>query len=122
MLATVMAATLQHVDEAFDVSINISVGVLQRIANAGLCREMDDHGKAVLSEKRFCCRAICEVELHKGEIGLAFQNVEARFLEFWIVIVIQAIETDDLSAGRQQPLRNMKPDKAGGSGDQYSVI
>ena len=69
MLAIVVAAAFEHVDEALDIRIDIGVGMLERIANAGLCREMDDHGKAVLREKRLCCRAVREIELHKGEIG-----------------------------------------------------
>ena len=52
MLAIVMAAPLEHVHESFDVRIDIGVRILQRIAHAGLGREMDDHGKAVAREQR----------------------------------------------------------------------
>jgi hypothetical protein len=45
--------------------------------------------------------------------------VETRFLQF--SIVVDDIETDDRAASRQQPLRNVEADKAGGSG-QYRVI
>ena len=54
MFAIVMAAPLQHVDKAIDICIDIRMGMLQRIAHAGLRREMDDHGKAVLREQQLC--------------------------------------------------------------------
>jgi hypothetical protein len=62
MLAIVMAAPLQHVDETFDIGIKIGVGVLKRVANACLRRAMNDYGKAALSEEQLCCRAVCQVE------------------------------------------------------------
>ncbi len=52
MLAIVVTAALQHVDEALEIRIDIGVGILQRIANAGLRREMDHDGKSMLREQR----------------------------------------------------------------------
>src|SRR5436305_12623145 len=82
MFALVVAAPLQHVDEALYICVDVGMGMLQRITNASLRREMDDLAKAVLLEKQLCCRAICQVELHKGEIGMAFQDIEAGFFQF----------------------------------------
>jgi hypothetical protein len=48
---------------------------------------------------------------------MAFQDIEARFLQSWIVIVVDDIQAHDLAAGRQQALGDVKSDKAGGSGD-----
>jgi hypothetical protein len=58
MPAIVVVATLQHVDEAFDVRINVGVRILQRIANAGLRGEMDDHAETVLSQEQLCGEAL----------------------------------------------------------------
>ena len=52
---------------------------------------------------------------------MALQNVEPRLLELRIVIVVDDVEADDLAAIRQQALRDVKSDEAGGSGDQYRI-
>ena len=83
-----MAASLEHVHKTFDVRIDIGVRILQRIAHAGLCREMDDDAKAVAREQRLRWLAVGEVELDEGEIGLTLQDVQTRFFQFWIVIVV----------------------------------
>ena len=119
MLAIVAAAPFQHIDEAFDIRINIGVGVLKRIANSCLRREMDDHRKAMPSEKATLLP--CD-PLRKREVGIALQNVETCLLQLWIVIAVDDIKTNDLAASRQQALRNVKPDEAGSSGDQYRIV
>jgi hypothetical protein len=75
MLAIVVPASFQHVHKTFDVRIDLGVGVLQRISNTRLRREMDDYGKPALSEEHLCCVAICQVEPYKGEIGFASQDI-----------------------------------------------
>src|SRR5712671_631501 len=117
MFARVVAAPLQHIHKAFYICIRIGMGMLQRIANARLCCEMDDRGKAMLREKRLCCCPICQVELHKGEIWMALENLNARLFQFRIVVIIEDIEADHIAAVRQQPLTNVKSDKAGSSCD-----
>src|SRR5690349_9637698 len=114
MFAVVMPTTLQHVGKTFDVGTDISVRILQGIANASLGREMNHHGKAVCREERLCLLAVGQVELQACEAGLTFQNVETRFLQLRVVIVIQTINANDRSIVRQQSLRDMKTDEAGG--------
>ena len=52
MFAAVVAAAFQHVDEAFDIRIDIGVRIFQRITNAGLGSEMNDDWKSMLREQR----------------------------------------------------------------------
>ena len=122
MPAAIVAAPLQHVDETFDVRIDIGVRVFQRIAHAGLRREMDDHRKTVVRKQRLHRAAIGKIEFLETEIGLAFQDFETRLLQLRIVIVVDDIETDDVAAVRQQTLRNVKPDEAGGTRHEYRVV
>src|SRR3984893_7418797 len=101
MLAAIVAAALQHVDEALDIRVDIGVRVFKRIANARLGREMNDDRKTMLLEQQSDCRAIGQIELHKGEFGMALENLETGFLQFGIVIIVDDIEADDLAAVRQ---------------------
>lgn len=74
MLAAVMPAALQHVDEALDVGIDVGVRVLERIAHAGLRCQINDDGEAMLREKRPHRRAVCQIELHEPEVRMALQD------------------------------------------------
>ena len=74
-LQAVVAAALQHVDEALDIRVDIGVRVFQRIVNARLGCQMNDDRKTMLLEKHFDCRAIGQIELHEGEVGIALQNL-----------------------------------------------
>ena len=76
----------------------------------------------MLREQRLRRRAIGQIELHKTEIRIAPQDVEARFLQFGIVIIVDAVEADHLAAARQQRRATWKSDKAGSSGDQYRIV
>src|SRR5437879_6122038 len=97
MLATVMAAAFQHVNEALEVGVNISVRVLKRIADACLGCEMNDNRKTVLRKQRLHYRAIGQIELHKAEPGLALQNVEASLLQPGVVVIVDAVEADNFA-------------------------
>src|SRR2546423_8902953 len=107
MLAAIVTASLKNVDKAFDVRIDIGMGVFERVTNARLGCEMNNDGKTMLREKRFHRRAIGQIQLHKTEIRMTPENFEAGFLEFWIVVVVDDIKPDDSAAGRQQQLRHM---------------
>jgi hypothetical protein len=52
MLAAVVTASFQHVDEALKISIDISVRMLKRVADARLGRKMNDKGETVTLEQR----------------------------------------------------------------------
>ena len=77
MPAAVVAAPLQHIYKAFEIGIDISMRMLERIAHTGLGREMDDEGKAILFKERLHCRAISQIQPHESEIELALQDIEA---------------------------------------------
>src|SRR5450631_1409604 len=117
MFGAIVTAALQHVDEALDICVDIGVRVFKRIANTGLGCEMNDDWKMMLLEKRFGSRAIGQIEFHKGEIGMALQNLETRFFQFGVVITVDRVKAHYHATVRQQTLRNVKPDKAGSSGD-----
>ena len=51
MLAAVVAATFQHVDEALDIRIDIGVRILQRITDAGLGSKVHHDWKSMVLEQ-----------------------------------------------------------------------
>ena len=52
MLAAVVPAAFQHVEEALQVGVDIGVRIAERMAHAGLRGEMHDMRKSVLGEQR----------------------------------------------------------------------
>ena len=67
MPAAIVAAALEDVGEAGQIGIHIGVRIDQRIAHAGLRREMNHIGKAMLREQRCHALAIGKVELDETE-------------------------------------------------------
>ncbi len=53
MAASMMPATFQHVDETLEIGVDIGMRMVDRIAHAGLCREMHHLCKAVPGEQAF---------------------------------------------------------------------
>src|ERR1700761_9574436 len=101
MPATVMAASLEHIQKTFDVRIDVSVRILQRIANAGLGCEMNDGRKVVPGTQRLRRLAIGQVGFRKGEISLALEDIQARQLQRGVVVVVDAVEAGNPAAGGQ---------------------
>ena len=84
---------------------------------------MDDDRKAMLREQRLCCRSrSARSSFTKVKLACRFRMSRRASFSLRIVIVVDAVKTDDLAAGRQQALGYMKPDKAGSSGDQYRSV
>ena len=62
MLAVVMPAAFQYVQEALNIGVDIGVRVLQRVAHTRLRGKMHHLGKAVLRKQRFRGCAIRKIE------------------------------------------------------------
>ena len=122
MPATVVAASFKNRGEAGEIGVHIGKGIGERIADAGLRREVDDTGKAVLLEQARYAVAIGKVELHKAQ-AIGFCELRAAgFFQRRVVIGIHVVEADDIAAIAQQTLRNVKADKTGSSGHKNWVV
>ncbi len=67
MLDAVMAAAFEHMQEARDVGVDISVGVVKGVAHAGLGREVDDAVGLLLGEYRLDDLAFGQIRLDEAE-------------------------------------------------------
>ena len=118
VLDAVVAAAFQHVEGAGDVAAHVGVWVLERMAHAGLRREVHHALKFLAREERGHGRLVGEVELHEAKLRLHREAREARLLERNVVVLIQVIETDHLVTAREQPLGRVRADEAGGAGQE----
>src|SRR5258707_7213433 len=100
MINLCISACLQNIGEGCDVAFDISVGVFQAVANAGLSSEMNypvemPVGKAVLDG----CR-ISQIDAMKAIVASALQGhllekLEAGFLGFRRAVNRYEVDPDD---------------------------
>ena len=116
-----MAAAFQHVEEAGEIGIEIGVGILQRVAHAGLGGEMHHRPEAAAGEELFGGGAIGQIEAMKGEAVELPESRQPSLLERRIVIGIEAVDPDDRPARCEQALRETEADEACGAGDENGI-
>ena len=95
VLDLVMTTSFEYVQKSDDVALNISMRVIDRVANAGLRREMDHAIELFIGKKFFYGASIGDVELDEFELFFRFQFGKARFFELDVVIIIKVIQTND---------------------------
>jgi hypothetical protein len=112
-----MPAPLQDVGEAYQVRVDVGVRVLERVAHPCLRREVHDDDGTHLSEQLRHGLAVGDVQLAEGEARPAVQQLQPRPLQARVVVVVHAVDADDLAAFGQQPLAQVVADEAGGTRD-----
>src|SRR6185312_10404639 len=122
MLAPVMTAALQHVEETLDIGVDIVMGMVDRMPHPRLRGKMHHLDKAVLREQGLHRPAIGEVELDEAELGLTLKYGKPGLFQSRIVVMVEVIDADDGASASQQTLRDVKPDEAGSSCHENQVI
>jgi len=118
----VMAASLQHRQGTGEVAVCVGKGVVQGVAHPGLGTEVDhpiEPLPGTLAGKE--CRhglPVREIATLEAKPGQRQEPGQARLLQAHLVVVVEIVETDHLVALLDEPLRQVKPDEAGGAGDE----
>ena len=109
---------LQNFKGPDQVRIDIRPRRVDGMAHPGLRREMDDGiGPERLDQPAYKARRL-QQPFNPTEPRLRRQNLMPPPLQRHIIIVADAIQPQHLPACRQQPLRQMKPDKSGRTRDK----
>ena len=114
----VVAATLEHVQRAGDIARHIGVRILERVAHAGLRREVHHSIEFLALEEVRHAAVVGEVELDDAEARQRLEAREAGALEVDVVVVVEVVEPHDLIAARDEALRDMRADEPGGARDE----
>lgn len=125
MLHGVVAAGLEHVEEADQVAFQIGARVLDGVADTRLGSEVHHYTEAVLGEQALDEGGVAEVAAHEGEaavgVGLG-QHAQARILDAGIIVAVEVIEAEDGVIGLlEQLLDEERTDEAGRSGDENFI-
>src|SRR5258708_27144709 len=117
MINLCISACLQNIGEGCDVAFDISVGVFQAVANAGLSSEMNypvemPVGKAVLDG----CR-ISQIDAMKAIVASALQGhllekLEAGFLDFRRAVIVLDVDAYATISALPQTRNGMKATKS----------
>jgi hypothetical protein len=118
MFHPMVATSFENIQEPHQIAFHVSVWVLERIADPGLRREMDDPLGLVSAEQTGHSRRIRQVQLLEIEVGMGRELIQPRLLESDVVVRIQIVQADDFVAPRQKALGHVKADKASNAGDQ----
>src|SRR5262249_4181342 len=122
MSGLAMAAAFENVEEAGEIGVEISVRVLQRVANAGLGGEMHHRAEIAVAKKALDVSAFGEIDFMEGKFVEFAQDVQPRLLQRRIVIIVDIIETDDRLATLKEAARQRKTDKSRSAGNQDGIL
>lgn len=125
VLDRVVAAGLEHVEEADEVALEVGARVLDGVADARLGSEVHHYIEAVLGEQALDEGGVAQVAAHEGEaavrVGLG-QHAQAGVLDAGVVIAVEVVEANDGIIGLlKQLLDEERADEAGGSGDENFI-
>lgn len=122
VLDRVVAAGLEHVEEADEVALQVGARVLDGVANARLGGEVHNDVEAVLCEQALDEGGIAQVAAHEGEAAVCVgfgQHAQARVLDAGVVVAVEVVEPDDGVIGfLDQLLDEERTDEPGGSCDE----
>ena len=113
------ASRLQHDQGPHHIGIDISVGVFKRVANPGLCREMDDAAQLpVTLDEGEDAVTVGDIELGKDKARIGAELGQPRLLQPYIIVIIEIVEAHYPIAALEQRLGNVEADKPGGTGEK----
>ncbi len=77
MTAFMMPTSLQDIEESLEIGIGIGMGMIDRMAHAGLRRKMDHHRKPMFGKQPIHRRTIRQIEVSKTETGIVTQDIQS---------------------------------------------
>ncbi len=122
----IVAACLEDVVEADDVALDIHVGILDAIADTGLCGEVHHDVETVLGKEAVDQLLVGDASSDKEVVALDIvllatlvEHAQAVLLEGDIVVVVEVVETYDVQGltALQQPQHQIGSYEPGGAGD-----
>lgn len=119
VLHRVVAAALEDIKEADEITLEVGARVLDGVADTGLGGEVHHDVEAVLGEQTLDEGRVAQVAAHEGEaaVGVGLdQHAQARVLNAGVVVAVEVVEADNNVIGLlEQLLDEERADEAGGT-------
>ena len=124
MLHRVMAAGFQNIVKAQKIALHIGIRIDDGIPHSCLGRQIH-HNCRMIGFKQVKYQALVrQVSLDEHIVWKSLQFLQPGLLDAHIIVIIHIVQADDpgIRCIRQNSLCQVGADKAGGSGDQYTLI
>ncbi len=110
----------EHVAMADEVRPDVRLRIFEAVTHPGLRPEVDDAVDVDAARGAFQCFGVGEIDALEAELvaELLLQLRQPRLLQLRVVIVIEAVDPDDLVAALEQGARCRRSDKPRSSRDQ----
>ena len=92
MVGFTMPASFQNIEEPGEIGVELGVGILQRVTDAGLRGKMHDRSEFAIAKYGLSALAIGEIDLVKTEVVEFAENSDTRVLQRRIIIIVNAVE------------------------------
>src|SRR6185437_1643189 len=115
-----MAAAFEDVPECDEIVAQVGLGALERMAYAGLRRQVDDSVEAPALEQRRAGGGIGEIDLLESKAGTSGELCDARTLQRDVVVRIEIVDAGDARTRREERARGVHADESGRSGHQHT--
>src|SRR6266480_5056104 len=102
MLNAGVPAAFENVQKTDDVAIDVRVGILERIAHAGLSRQMNDAIGWFALEDIFHSSPVGNVDLDEAETIVLGQPRQSRLLQGNVVVVVEVVQPQNIVTAREQ--------------------
>lgn len=124
MFHLMMAARLQDIVEAYEITLDIGIRVRDGITDTGLRGKIDHYGNPVVTKNLLYCILVRNRRVDECPVsaeGLDFAQALVLYVD--IVIIGNAVNADDADIVnvREQALDEVTADEAGGSGHEDSL-
>jgi hypothetical protein len=127
MLNLVIATSLEDVVETYEIRLNVSPWISDRIAHASLSGEVNHHGRFVVGEQFVYQRFIGDITFDEDPLFFRPRTVgnggnffEAFALDVYVVVIVHAVDADyrDVFDIGKDALNEVGTNEACGSGDE----
>jgi hypothetical protein len=98
--------------------LGVGVRVFDRVADAGLGREVDHAARALALEQLRHGHPVADIDARELEPRSGVQAVEARLLQREVIVGAQVVASQDPLAPFQQALGDVVADEPGRAGDE----
>ena len=98
-----------------------ALGVDERVAHAGLRRQVDDLREAAVAKEPRGRRGVDEIEALEPERVAAGKAREPRLLQRDVIVRIEVVDAGHRAARGEQALGDVHADEPRGSGDEHAA-
>ena len=125
MLHGIVAASLKDVVEPDDVALNIHIGILNAVAHARLCGQINHGVKLILPEQPLDELPVGNASLHELVVDASrhglVQLPQTLFLERRVIVVVEVINPHYGAPGHlpEKPLHQVGSNKTGRTSNKY---